>query len=213
MNIIVLATHNAHKADELRRMFPGYQILTATDVGFHEDPLETGQSFTANALIKAGALLQHLQNRNRHNYIIVADDSGLCIDALDGAPGIHSARFCGKDSSDADRREAILTAMTGAEDRSAHYECAIVALIPGSDQPIVCRGIAEGEITTAERGENGFAFDSIFLSHDLGITFAEATEEEKGSVSHRGRAIQKLIEQLAEAGFGARDDEKVAVNC
>lgn len=210
MNNIVLATHNPDKLNEFRHMFPDYQILTATDVGFNEEIAETGESFVDNAIIKAGAMHQHLQKRGRqNNYIIMADDSGLCIDALDGAPGIYSARFCGENSNDADRRKAIITALDGVKDRSAHYECALVALIPGKEQPTICLGTTEGEITTEERGENGFAFDSVFFSYDLKKTFAEATNEEKDSVSHRGRAGQQMRDKLAEAGFGARDDEKI----
>lgn len=209
MNTIILATHNRNKVAEFQRMLPDYQVSCMSDLGINDEIPETGTTFTENALCKAEALLKLLNQRRRDVYIIVADDSGLCVNTLGGKPGVYTARYCGEDTPYSDKRAALRKELEGASDRSASYQCSVVAFLPGHQRPLISQGIVQGEITREERGENGFAFDSIFLSAELNKTFGEATNEEKDSVSHRARAIRDLSAKLAAAGYGGRDDEPV----
>lgn len=206
MNAIVLATHNPNKVTEFQRILSDYQIISMSELHITDDIPETGATFAENAILKADFLRQRLRQRGR-NYIAVADDSGLCVNALNGAPGVHTARYLGVDTPYAEKRAALLQTLLHATDRTASYQCVIAAYTPDARYPIVCRGVVTGSIAEAERGENGFAFDSIFYSSELQKTFGEATAEEKDIVSHRARAIRKLLDELAKAGYGGRDDE------
>ncbi len=195
---IVLATHNRNKAQEFQEMLSDkYQILTMGDVGFKEDIVESEETFAGNALLKAMALCEFLRARGRH-YIVVADDSGLCVEALGGRPGVYSARYGGDDCDDHARCQLILQEMDGVTERKATFTCALVCIIDiehPADYSLFI-GNTAGSITTEERGERGFAYDPIFFSDELGKTFAEATAEMKDAVSHRGNAIRQLREYL-----------------
>lgn len=186
---IVLASNNSHKIAELKKMFPNENILPMSEVGFTEEIEENGTTFLENSLIKARAVAEFLKKKGIVASV-VADDSGLCVDALDGRPGVYSARYA-KEHDDKANRQKLLQEMKGKRNRSAHYVCVIVKLFPNG-RCVHVEGKTYGRILEKELGENGFGFDPLFYSNDLKKTFAQATNDEKNSVSHRGRAIEAL---------------------
>ena len=190
---LVVATGNAHKLKEISQIFAGVEVLSQKQCGFDEDVEETGVTFTENALIKARAAAKAL------GVPTLADDSGLCVQALDGAPGVYSARYAGKHGDDKGNRVLLLKNMQGVEDRTAWFECALALVFPDGKE-ITVSGRTYGEIMREEKGENGFGYDCLFYSVDVKKSFGEATAEEKNAVSHRGRALQALKEKL-EAGI------------
>ena len=193
MKTIVLASNNAHKVKEFQEMFPKYQIQSLKDIGFQGDIVEDGTTFLENALIKARTISQYLKEQGK-DVDVISDDSGLCVNALGGAPGIHSARYAG-DHTDEGNREKLRKELKDKKDRSAYYFCQIVLLHPDGTYEEFS-GKTEGEILMEEKGKKDFCYDCMFYSNDLKKTFGEATDEEKNSVSHRGRAIQELKKEL-----------------
>lgn len=188
---IILATSNRHKLSEYQKILSDYQIITLPGIGFTDEIEENGRTFTENAMIKARAIYDFLA---KPDCIIVAEDSGLVVDALDGAPGILSARYAGGHGNDVANRVKLLQELSG-KTRDAKFVCAIAIIYPdGHNESVI--GETFGEITATEQGDGGFAYDSIFFSQDLNKTFGEASEEEKNRVSHRGRAIKQLRERL-----------------
>lgn len=188
---IILATSNRHKLSEYQKILSDYQIITLPGIGFTDEIEENGRTFTENAMIKARAIYDFLA---KPDCIIVAEDSGLVVDALDGAPGILSARYAGGHGYDVANRVKLLQELSG-KTRDAKFVCAIAIIYPdGHNESVI--GETFGEITATEQGDGGFAYDSIFFSQDLNKTFGEASEEEKNRVSHRGRAIKQLRERL-----------------
>lgn len=185
--IIVAATGNAHKLKEIRAVLSDWKILSQAEAGFHGEVEETGETFSENALIKARAVCEAT------GLPALADDSGLCVDALGGAPGVYSARYSGGGS--AENRALLLKNLQGVKDRSAHFACAVALVFPNG-KTVTAEGRTHGVILTEECGENGFGYDSLFYSTDLGRSFAEAAEEEKNGVSHRGRALRALEAKL-----------------
>lgn len=195
---IVLATHNRDKAREFQEMLEGrFQVVVMNDVGFTDEIVETGETFVDNAQLKARAVYDFLRGRGRH-FIVVADDSGLCVEGLDGRPGVYTARYGGEGYTHHEQRLKLLDELGNAENRKAWFECALVCLMESEDGLVspTFVGRTYGAITTEERGEHGFAFDQVFFSDDLNKTFGEATAEEKDSVSHRGRAVAQLRQYL-----------------
>ena len=188
---LVVATGNAHKLREIAEIFPEYEVVSQKQMGFDCDVEETGTTFVENALIKARAACQALGCKT------LADDSGLCVDALDGAPGIFSARYCGKHGDDQANRDTLLKNMQNLTDRRAHFTSAI-ALVDPKGKEIVVEGKTYGTILYAEDGEGGFGYDCLFKSDDLGKSFGVASAEEKNTVSHRFRALQALKTKLEE---------------
>ena len=186
---LVVASGNVHKLREIAEIFTDFEVCSQKAAGFSEDVEETGSTFAENALIKARAACQALGE------MVLADDSGLCVDALDGAPGIFSARYCGYHGSDAENRALLLKNMQGVENRSAHFTSAIAIVFPDGTE-LVAEGHTFGEILEAEDGEGGFGYDPLFRSEDLGKSFGVATAEEKNSVSHRFRALQAMLKLL-----------------
>ncbi len=186
---LVVATGNAHKLQEISEIFKGVEVFSQKQCGFDEDVEETGTTFTENALIKARAAAKAL------GVPTLADDSGLCVKALDGAPGVYSARYAGEHGNDKANRALLLKNMHGIEDRTAWFECALALVFPDGKE-ITVKGQTHGEIMLEERGENGFGYDSLFYSADVKKSFAEATAEEKNAVSHRGRALTLLKKKL-----------------
>ena len=186
----VLASHNAHKIAELqtllRSYIPDIEILSLSDVSLDGEIVEDGATFEENALIKA-------RYAAKSGYIGIGDDSGLCVDALGGAPGIYSARFAGEDADTAKNNEKLLRELKGKRDRRAKFVCVIACVMPDGEEFTV-RGEAHGEIIDSYHGEGGFGYDPLFLYGDK--TFAEMTADEKNLVSHRGRAIKKFAEEL-----------------
>ena len=192
MKTIVLASNNNNKIQEFRKMLPEFNILSLKDIGFFEDIVEDGQTFLENSLIKARAVTNYLNSKNQ-GMLVIADDSGLCVNALGGAPGVYSARFAGDHSNQANRNK-LLFELKDKKDRSAYFVCLLTVMKPDGSYRYV-EGKSFGEITTKEIGDTKFCYDCLFYSLDLNKTFGEASEEEKNTVSHRGRAIKLLIEK------------------
>lgn len=190
---ILVATNNAHKVQELKALINinNCELFTMKDLNINLDIEENGSTFAENAIIKAKALYEYINNPE---YIVIADDSGLCVDYLNGDPGIYSARFSG--GNDSDNRKKLLNELKDVpkEKRGAHFNCTI-ALI-NNDVLITFEGICNGIITEKEIGKNGFGYDPIFFYPELNKTFAELSAEEKNEVSHRANAVKKLKEYL-----------------
>ena len=187
---LIVATGNLHKLREIRGIFWETEVISAAEAGFEEDTPETGGTFEENALIKARAASRAL------GLPALADDSGLCVDALGGAPGVYSARYAGGHGNDKANREKLLRELSDIANRRARFRCAVALCFPGGKE-IIATGETCGEILREEQGKNGFGYDCLFFSDDLQKSFAEATAEEKNAVSHRGRALSALKEKLA----------------
>ena len=183
---LVVASGNAHKLREIAEIFTDFEVVSQKEMGFDGDVEETGVTFAENALIKARAACQAL------GVMALADDSGLCVDALNGAPGVYSARYCGYHGSDAENRAVLLKNMQGVENRSAHFTSAIALVYPDGRE-LTAEGCTYGRILEAEQGDGGFGYDCLFFSDDLQKTFGEASAEEKNGVSHRFRALQAML--------------------
>lgn len=188
---LVVATGNAHKLREIAEIFTEFEVVSQKEMGFNEEVEENGATFAENALIKARAASKAL------GCIALADDSGLCVDALNGAPGIFSARYCGYHGDDQANRNKLLEDMRGKENRTAHFNSA-VALVYPDGRELVAEGQTYGKILEKETGEGGFGYDCLFFSDDLQKSFGLATAEEKNSVSHRFRSLQKLLKMWQE---------------
>ena len=184
---IVVASGNTHKIEEIKQIFKGVNLLPMNEAGFTFEIEENGKTFKENAYIKARAVFEKLRRP------VLADDSGLCVDALDGAPGVYSARFSGGTS--ADNRALLLKRMDGVSHRAARFACC-VCYIGDDGKPVFGEGFTEGKILFEEIGDKGFGYDSLFFSSDLNKSFGEATEEQKNSVSHRFRALSDLRSKL-----------------
>jgi len=183
---IVLATSNENKVREINEMVEGLDIkfiLPSKDF----DPVENGTTFEENSYIKAQAAWEI-----SHNWVL-ADDSGLCIDALEGKPGIYSARYAETPQKRIDR---VLNEMQGGTDRNAQFRCAMTLINPKGEKVFSYTGICEGSIIEKQRGTNGFGYDPIFLLKNSDKTMAELTDEEKNQVSHRGKALGSLLKFL-----------------
>ena len=192
---VVLASSNPGKLAELSALLePAGLRVVSQDVFGVEPPEETGFTFVENALIKARAACAAT------GLPALADDSGVVVDALEGAPGVHSARYAGGGASDADNVAKLLEALEGVAppERGAAFVCAIVYLRHARDPcPIVCEGIWEGRILDAPRGAGGFGYDPVFFIETLGRSAAELSRAEKNAVSHRGQALAQLLDRLA----------------
>jgi len=188
MTELLLASNNDHKHAEFVRLFPGVRILRPGDAGLEFDFVEDGTSFLANALGKARALFAAAQRP------VIGDDSGLCVAALGGAPGIRSSRY-GSDGArkleTSDRNALLLSRLAGVEDRRAFFVCCLVLALD-EDRFVAVQETVHGEIAASPRGTNGFGYDPLFLLPDRGLTIAELPDAEKDLVSHRGRAARRL---------------------
>lgn len=196
MDTLVLASGNRKKLDEMRAILEPLALKVVPQSDFQvPEAEETGLTFVENAILKA-------RNAAAHTGLpAIADDSGLEVDALNGAPGIYSARFSGADASDA-KNNALLIDMLGDlpdAPRTARYQAVLVLMRhPDDPTPLICQGTWEGEILLAPRGNGGFGYDPHFLIPDLGVTAAEMDPAEKNRVSHRGRALKALMDALRE---------------
>lgn len=186
--VLVLASANQGKIKEIKAMLPEYEVVGYRETGLCFDIQETGETFYENALIKARAVAEAL------NLPALADDSGLCVDYLGGAPGVYSARYAG-DGNDEHNNNLLLKNMEKAEDRRAKFVCALVMYFPDG-KIISAEGETEGSILFSCEGKNGFGYDPLFFSKDLNKSLGMATDEEKNSVSHRYRALCALKEKL-----------------
>lgn len=195
---VVIASNNAHKAREIAEAldFPGWEFRTLRELGIASDPEEDADTFEGNARIKARAAREASGGR-----AVLADDSGLVVDALDGAPGVRSARYAGEDATDAANNSKLLDELADVPDaqRTARFMCTLVFIDEdGSEE--VAHGVVEGRIGHAERGEHGFGYDPLFLPDVFGgeRTLAEALPQEKNAVSHRGNALRALRARIEE---------------
>lgn len=219
MTEIVLASNNRKKIAELETLLEKnasnkVSVKTLKDIGYTDEIVEDGDSFEENSLIKASAPASL-------GYIGIADDSGLCVDYLNGRPGIYSARYSGEGATDESNREKLLLELDGAENRGAEFVCTASLVLPENsefvipekwrisaelsektgisrERAMVVRGICRGRILTEEHGNGGFGYDPLFYYDDFGATFAEIPQEKKNSVSHRGQAMSEFIEKLSE---------------
>lgn len=188
MKKIVLASNNKHKVKEIKEILSDYDILTLNDISFYDDIVEDGETFLDNALIKAKAISKYIREKGL-NYDVIADDSGLCCNGLDGDPGVYSARYAGNHDDKANRNKIIEELKD--KDKSAYFVCCMVLYHP-DDTYSSYEGTTSGIIISEERGKTDFGYDCIFLSDDLGVTFGEASDDDKNNVSHRKRALEKL---------------------
>lgn len=189
-----VATKNAGKLAEIRTMFAQSTLDLATFEPYR-DPEEGETSYVDNALLKARALRAQLLESGIHDAAVLADDSGIEVDAFGGKPGVLSARYAGESTPWPQRRAYLLSELNGASERGARFVC-VMAFIDRDGREIVVRGDVRGEIVPEERGANGFGYDPVFYYAPIGRTFAEIPEEEKNCLSHRGRAARALIEAL-----------------
>ncbi len=188
---IVLATNNTHKLQEMRAILGGHfeKLYSLADLGIDVDVEETGDTLEENSYIKAKTIC------DLTGKIALADDTGLMVDALNGAPGVYSARYAGEEHDDAKNRALLLKNLLGASDRSAHFSTVITICYPSGDV-LTAEGRVDGFIATEEHGDHGFGYDSLFFCPEIGKTFAEASAEEKNKVSHRGRALRNTVAKL-----------------
>ena len=197
---IIFATGNQNKVRELNMILQdaGIPIVSMKDAGIAADIAENGKTFRENALIKAKAVAELLPEQDKDT-IVLADDSGLEIDALNGEPGIYSARYMGENTSYHIKNAELIHRLEGVpeEKRTARFVCAVAAVLPDRTC-LTVRGTIEGRIGYEERGSNGFGYDPIFMLPDRGCTTAELPPEEKNRISHRGKALRLMEEKLRE---------------
>ncbi len=188
---MVLASKNPHKLTEMKAILSqlGVEVVLESDVGVDVDVEETGTTFEENARLKAEAVMKAA------GLPAIADDSGLCVTALGGGPGVYSARYGGEGLNDRQRYELVLQGLSGQMDRSAKFVSCICCCFPGGDV-LNARGECPGLITYSPRGEDGFGYDPIFLVPETKKTFAQMTVAEKNAISHRGRALEVFRTEL-----------------
>ena len=186
---LVFATNNAHKLEEVRQILGDrFEVLSLSDINCHEDSPETGDTFQDNALQKARYVKEH------YGYDCFADDTGLEVKALGGAPGVHSARYAGDHDSEANMTK-LLQELEKKQDRSAQFRTVVALILNG--QEVLFEGIVTGRIATERHyGESGFGYDPLFIPDGFTETFSQMSPENKNQVSHRGRAVRKLADYL-----------------
>ena len=187
----VLASHNPGKLKEMSGILTALnvEVVSPADLGIHVEVEETGTTFAENAMLKAKAICAAA------NLPAIADDSGLCVDALNGGPGVYSARYGGEGLDDRGRTMLLLSSMRGQTSRAAHFACAIACAFPNGDT-LTAEGRCDGAIAFAPIGTEGFGYDPVFLIPALAKTFAQLSAEEKSAISHRGRALTAFAAQL-----------------
>lgn len=187
---IVFATNNPHKLGEARNIAgDSIEILSLADIGCTEELPETCDSIEGNSLQKAEYVFRH------YGLDCFSDDTGLFVDALDGAPGVMSARFAGTPVSSEANMQKLLALMEGKENRDARFRT-VVSLCRSGEKPMQFEGRVEGSIAAVPNGAGGFGYDPVFIARESGISFAEMTSEEKNAISHRGRALRKMFDSL-----------------
>src|ERR1700722_774852 len=191
---LVIASRNIHKIREFRSILKkaiAFDLFSLNDFPQYTPPPETGATFEENAILKAVHAAQQLKRW------VIADDSGLVVPALNGAPGVHSRRYAGENATDKENRQKLLTEMSHIQEshRQAYFECWIALASPEGLKK-TARGISEGMIIEKEKGNFGFGYDAIFVKHEYGKTFAELGEETKNRISHRRKALDKILPVL-----------------
>lgn len=194
MSTLVFATHNVHKLEEVKRLLPDtINLLSLTDVNFNDEIEETETTIEGNALLKA----RTIYSKTKINCF--SDDSGLLIDALNGAPGVYSARYAGEPKNDHANTEKVLAQLMKEANRKAHFKTVIALIMNG--QEYLFEGIINGTIINEKKGTNGFGYDPIFVPDGYSNTFAELSSQEKSSISHRAIAVQKMMDVLQKSNF------------
>lgn len=191
---LVIASKNLHKIREFREMLKGFKhidVLSLLNFPQYVPPEESGKTFQENAILKAQHAAKNLQK------CVLADDSGLVVPSLKGAPGIHSRRYAGEDATDSENRQKLLLELSGKQEheRSAYFECCLVLSKPDGFTKSVT-GTCEGVILREERGRNGFGYDPLFVKNEYDKTFAEIDDSTKNKISHRRKAFEKLLANL-----------------
>ncbi|MCR5136241.1 MAG: XTP/dITP diphosphatase [Oscillospiraceae bacterium] len=188
---LIIASNNAHKLEEIRAILGDHfgEILSMREAGIEHETVEDGETFLQNAEKKAREIAE------LSGCCALADDSGLCVDALDGAPGVFSARFAGVHGDDEANNALLLKKLEHAEDRSAHFTCAM-ALVWPDGRELTAEGYIYGVIAEEKAGTNGFGYDPLFYLPERGCTTAQLAPEEKNAISHRGNALRELVRKL-----------------
>ena len=186
---LVFATHNPNKLEEVQALLPsGITLKSLTDIGCTEDIIEDAPTIEGNAILKAKYVKKH------YGYDCFADDTGLEVVALNGAPGVYSARYAGPQKNANDNMNKLLHALKSQDNRKAQFKTVIA--FAKADQILNFEGTCKGDIITEKRGDKGFGYDPIFIPEGYRTTFAEMTQEEKGKISHRAKAITLLVDHL-----------------
>ena len=189
MKEIVFATNNSHKLEEARAILAGrFRVRSLAEIGCHDEIPETADTLEGNALIKARWV------KERYGYDCFADDTGLMVDALGGAPGVYSARYAGPECDAVANMRLLLDNMEGKTDRRARFVTVIALILDGEER--MFRGSVEGRIADAPSGTAGFGYDPVFVADESGMAFAEMTPEAKNAISHRGRALRAMAAEL-----------------
>ncbi|MCR9063047.1 MAG: non-canonical purine NTP diphosphatase [Cytophagales bacterium] len=189
MKTICLATNNKHKVEELQEMLKGiFEVKTLEEIGCQEEIEETAETFAGNSLIKAQYVF------NQYKVSCIADDSGLEVEALNGEPGVYSARYAGEHGNHEKNMDKLLSKLEREKNRKAQFRTVITLILDGEVE--MFEGIVEGEILKEKRGNQGFGYDPVFVPKGYNTTFAEMSLEQKNPISHRGRAIAKLKAHL-----------------
>lgn len=190
---LIIASNNAHKLTEMKAILSPFfdDVQSMREAGIEHETVEDGTTFMENAVKKARELAEI------SGHAAIADDSGICVDALDGAPGIYSARFSGVHGDDKANNRLLLQKLQGVENRAAHYTCAIALCWPDGKM-LTAEDYFYGEIGQEEKGTNGFGYDPLFFLPEYGCTSAQISPEEKNRISHRGKALRKLVGLLEE---------------
>ena len=188
---LIIASNNAHKLTEIKAILGGVfeEIVSLREAGIDHETVEDGSTFMENAEKKAREIMEI------SGCCALADDSGLCVDALDGAPGIYSARFSGVHGDDKANNDLLLKKLEGVTDRGAHFACAMARVRPDGSS-VTAEGAIYGQIGFEEKGANGFGYDPLFIVPELGCTTAELPPQEKNRISHRFKALRALVEKL-----------------
>ena len=187
---LVFASNNKHKLAEARAILGDkFEVVSLEEIGCHDEIPETAENLEGNALIKARWV------KDKYGFDCFADDTGLMVEALDGAPGVYSARYAGEHCTFADNVNKMLREMSGKENRKAYFATVIALILNG--QTYTFEGKVDGYIATEPHGEGGFGYDPIFIAEESGRSFAEMSSEEKNAISHRGRAVRKLADFLS----------------
>jgi XTP/dITP diphosphohydrolase len=196
MKTIVLASNNEHKIQEIKDILKElpFKVISMKEAGIYTEVEETGTTFIENAYIKASEIYNLINNKD---YLVMSDDSGIEVDALNGAPGVYSARYAGEHGNSDKNNEKLLKELKGKkqEERTARFVCAIV-LVGLGEEAIKVQGTVEGYVTEEIRGKDGFGYDPLFFVPQYNRTFAEVSKEEKNKISHRSRALEMLVQEM-----------------
>ena len=190
MNQLILATHNDHKAQEFRDILPQYSVQTLADLGHDEEIEETATDLEGNSFLKAETIFK------RYGHVVISDDSGLEVNALNGAPGVYSARYTGEPRNDQRNTEKLLDELQGASNRKAQFRTVITLM--NEENSFQFEGVVCGTIAKSPKGEAGFGYDPVFIPEGYQQTFAELATDVKNKISHRANAIEKLLHFLNE---------------